>query len=464
MSKLTQQFLWLVLFGVLAPILGPRPYGLFSIVMVFVGLCEIVMIEAMSEALITVGKLEPLHTSSANLVNGAIGFGFGIAMAILAPVIGMLFHDDEIVHLVWALAPLPVLSALSATPVALLRRSLQYRRLAVRSIAGLMIGGIFGIVLAIAGAGVWALALQVLTQRFGEVTIAWMSVPVRLGFRWSATHFREMKAVGMNVFAAQMLNLASGQLPRMILGYTLGPTQLGLFTMATRIADIIVVTTAMPYSAVGRIELRASKPGSQEFGRMFSAMTQNASILAFPLFLGTAALVPDLFRLWLGERWLAGIIPTQLILLGGLPFVFFYCIDAALLAANMSLVFKRLAAVQTLTMIATVLCAAPFGLELTCLALAIRSWLLLPFFLLLMRRSCHLSVYDFLRLPIRSLMGAVVMASILILPLLRPLWLRREYDFVLLVVIGMLCYGSFLYCFSRQQLKSLLAGFFVRRT
>src|ERR1051326_8516470 len=115
MSKLTQQFLWLVLFGVLAPILCPRPYGFFSIVMVFVGLCEIVMIEAMSEALITVGKLEPLHTSSANLVNGAIGFGFGIAMAILAPVIGMLFHDDEIVHLVWALAPLPVLSALSAT-------------------------------------------------------------------------------------------------------------------------------------------------------------------------------------------------------------------------------------------------------------------------------------------------------------------------------------------------------------
>lgn len=462
-SKVTQQTLWLILFAVLAPILGPRPYGLFSIVMVFVGFCELVLIEGATEALITVGELDPLHTSTANLVNGVLAVGCGLVMAVLAPAIGMVFHDDEIVGLVWALAPLPVLSALSATPVALLRRSLQYKQLAVRSIVGLAIGGIFGIVLAIEGAGVWALALQVLAQRLAEVTIAWMSVPTRLSFRWSVTHFQEMKAVGMNVFAAQMLNFASGQLPRMILGYALGPTELGLFTLATRIADIIVGTTIMPCAAVGRVELKASKPGSLEFGRIFSEMTQSASVLAFPLFLGTAALAPDLFRLWLGQSWLAGTIPAQLILLGGLPFAFFFCIDAALLAANLSSVYRRLAAIQTLTVIATVLCAAPFGLELTCLALAIRSWLLLPVFLLLIQRSCHLSVYDFVRLPVRSLTGAVVMASILMLPLLRPLWLGREFDFILLIIIGVIFYGLFLYGFSRGQLTSLLTGYFVRR-
>ena len=35
-DRVTQQVLWLILFAILAPILGPRPYGLFSIVMVFV--------------------------------------------------------------------------------------------------------------------------------------------------------------------------------------------------------------------------------------------------------------------------------------------------------------------------------------------------------------------------------------------------------------------------------------------
>jgi O-antigen/teichoic acid export membrane protein len=463
-GRVTQQVLWLALFAVLAPILGPRPYGLFSIVMVFVGFCELVLIEGATEALITVNELDHLHTTTANLVNGAIALGFSLVMCALAPAIGVLFHDDEITSLMWVLAPFPVLAALSATPIAILRRSMQYKLLTIRSTVGLTIGGLLGIALALAGAGVWALAVQALAQRLAEVTIAWMSVPVRPGFTWSRPHFNEMKPVGMNVFAAQMMIFLSGQMPRVIIGYILGPTEVGLFALSSRFLDIILFTTVLPRSIVGRIELRDWKSGSPEFQRTFAAITQKSSILSFPLFLGAAALVPDLFRVWLGERWMAGIIPTQLILLSGVPFVFFYCIDAALLAANLSAVFKQMATVQTLTIVATVLCAAPFGLDLTCLSLAIRSWLLFPFFLWLVCRSCCLPLYGFLRLPIRSLLGAVVMAGLLTLPSLRPAWFDRRFDFVFLVVLGMMFYGVFLYGFSRGQLKSLLAGLFVHQS
>jgi hypothetical protein len=46
------------------------------------------------------------------------------------------------------------LSTLSAAPIAVLRRSLKFKQLAIRSILGLTIGGVFGIALAVAGAGV----------------------------------------------------------------------------------------------------------------------------------------------------------------------------------------------------------------------------------------------------------------------------------------------------------------------
>lgn len=463
-ERLTQQVLWLVLFAVLAPILGPRPYGVFAIVMVFIGFCEYVLLEGASEALLTVDKLDRLHTTTANLGNGAIALGCSLVITALAPAIGTLFHDDQIKQLFWVLAPLPVMSALSATPIAILRRSMEYRRLAVRSIVALTIGGVFGIALGLAGAGVWALALQVLAQRLAEVTIAWLSVPVRLGFSWSGAHFREMRPVGINVLTARVMIFATGQMPRIILGYALGPTELGFYTLANRFVEIITYVTILPRATVGRIELRDAKPGSPEFGRTFSEMTQTSSVLSFPLFLGMAAVAPDLFRAWLGERWLPGLVPAQLILLSGLPFVFFYCIDAALLAANLSSVYKRISTVQTLTIVATVLCAAPFGLKLTCLALAIRPWLLLPFFLRLIRRSCQLPIYDALRLPLRALVGAASMAALLTLPFLRPAWIYGKVDLVFLVVLGMMFYGAFLYGFSREQLKAVLAGIFVQRS
>jgi PST family polysaccharide transporter len=462
-ERLTQQVLWLILFAILAPILGPRPYGLYGIVMVFVGFSEQVLIESATEALVTVDKLDNLHATTANLATGAIALAVSLVMCLFAPAFGVLFHDDEIKRLAWGLAPLPVLSALSAPPIAVLRRSQQFRLLAVRTIAGLMIGGIFGIVLALAGAGVWALALQVLAQRVAEFTIAWMSVPIRPGLRWSGTHFSEMRPVLMNVSWARLMNFGYGNIPRLIIGYTLGPTELGLFNLAARFIDIIVSITVLPRTLVGRIELRNSKPGSPEFVRVFSMMTQDASFLSVPIFLGAAALTPDLFAIWLDHRWLAGVIPTQLMLLLGLPLVLFSCMDAALLAANLSAVFRRMAWIQAWTSIATVVIVAPFGLNAICLSLAVRQWVCIPIFLLLFRRPCHMPGYDFLRAPLRSLIGATIMAAFLNLHFLRPPWLPQSFNLIVLVIVGMIFYGVFSYCFSRDQLKAILAGLFVHR-
>ena len=71
-ERVTQQALSLILFAVLAPILGPRPYGLFALVMVFVGFCEAILLDGAVEALVTVDDLEHLHTTAANLTNGLV--------------------------------------------------------------------------------------------------------------------------------------------------------------------------------------------------------------------------------------------------------------------------------------------------------------------------------------------------------------------------------------------------------
>jgi O-antigen/teichoic acid export membrane protein len=234
--------------------------------------------------------------------------------------------------------------------------------------------------------------------------------------------------------------------------------------LANRFLDLIIHTTVSPRTAVGRIELRDAKLGSAEFVGIFSKMTQHASILAFPVFCGAAALSPDLFRVWLNHRWMPGVVPAQFILLSGVPLVLYYCIDSALLAAKQSSVFKWMATLQTLTIIISVLCVAPFGLDRICLSLAVRSWMLLPIFLLWFRRSCRLSVYAALRPALCALLGAVIMAALLNLPFLRPQWFYRRYDFIFLVVVGTAFYAGYLRSFARDQLKAFLGEIFSRRT
>jgi PST family polysaccharide transporter len=461
-DRITQMSLWLIVFAILAPILGPRPYGLFSIVMVFIGASEWILLEGTVEALITVDNLDALHMTTANLAGGGTALALSLTTSALAPAIGMVFQDDEITQLIWALAPLPVLSALSATPTAILRRSLKFKQLAVRGIGGSLIGGGFGIALAISGAGVWALVLQALGQRFAEFMILWTSVPTRLSFRWSSTHFREIRPIGVNVLFGRIVGFVSGQLPRIIIGYVLGPTTLGLFALANRITDLIIHTAIQPRTTVGRIELRDWRPGTAEFRCIFSKMTQNVSILSFPIFCGAAALTPDLFRIWLDQRWTAGVVPTQFLLLSGLPLVFFYCIDAALLAAKLSHLFRQIAILQALTIAATVLCVAPLGLDVICLSLGVRSLLLLPILLLLFQRWCRVRVCHALRPALRSLSGATIMAVLLSLPFLRPQWFYGRYELISLAIIGTVFYVTFLLGFARDQFRTFLDEIFAR--
>ncbi|HVY14427.1 MAG TPA: oligosaccharide flippase family protein [Rhodopila sp.] len=456
-ERVTQQGLWLILFAILAPILGPRPYGLFSIVMVFVGFCEWILLEGAAEALVTVKDLESDHINTSNLVSIGISLAFAALMGVSAPWLGDAFHDNEMKWVIWVLLPMPLLSSLSAPPIAVLRRSMEYKALAIRSVLGLTIGGVFGIILGLLGFGVWALVLQVLTQRLAELTVAWIAVSVRFGCRWSVRHFHDLRPVAVNVLMARMASLVTGQFPRIVLGYVLGPTDVGLFSLANRLVDVIVHTNVIPRTEVGRIELRSDEPGTPEFERHFLKVLQNASILSFPCFLGAAAIVPDLFELWLDHRWQPGIVPTQLMLLTGLPLAIFYSLDAALLAANQSSVFRKIAHWQAVTLAVTVVCAAPFGLTMTCLALAIRPWVVMPVFLVMFGRACRISPFAVALPPLQSLAGAGLMAVFLRLPVFHPNWLGRAPDMLLLIAIGLMFYGTYLYLFARRQLRDFIA-------
>jgi O-antigen/teichoic acid export membrane protein len=459
-ERVTQQALWLILFAILAPILGPRPYGLFAIVMVFVGFCELVLLEGTVEALVTIDRLETEHIHVANLVNIGVSIAFGIVMSVLAPWLGNFFHDDEMKVVIWILSPMPLLSALSAPPIAVMRRSLQYKQLAIRSILGLSVGGVFGIIVGLMGGGVLALALQVLAQRIAELTISWITVPVRFGCAWSPKLFDELRPVAVNVLMARMASLMTGQFPRIVLGYVLGPTQVGFFSLANRFVDIIIHTSVVPLTQIARIELRAKQSGTAEFALHIARVMQNVSMLSFPCFLGLAALAPELFRLGLDHRWAPGIVPTQLMLLSGLPLAVFYSIDAALLATNLSSLFRKMAHWQGLTLVVTVLCAAPFGLTITCLALAIRSWIAVPALLIIFCRSCHIPIYQVLLSPLHPLIGAICMAAFLSLPFLHPEWLNVGIDVLLLTGTGILFYLAYLYCFARGQLAEFMAHVF----
>ena len=112
---------------------------------------------------------------------------FGAAVFSCAGPMAELFGDAEMGSVMRAMAVLPLLQAFSIVPLAMTRREVRFQATTVRTIVSLVAGGAVGLVLALAGVGVWALVWQALVQRLVAAIVLWsiVRVPVRpvLSFR-----------------------------------------------------------------------------------------------------------------------------------------------------------------------------------------------------------------------------------------------------------------------------------------
>ena len=88
---------------------------------------------------------------------------------------------------------------------------------------------------------------------------------------------------------------------------------------------------------------------------------------------------------------------------------------------------------------------------------------MLPVYVALLRRKCRIDAKAYLRLPLRLLAGAALMAAALYLPWWRPEGIDDRLVFVGLILVGALCYGAFCYGFAHRELRAFLAGFMVRQ-
>jgi O-antigen/teichoic acid export membrane protein len=437
------QVFGLLLFAIQAPVLGPRAFGLVSIVMVFVGFCELVLCEAAAEALISIRTMDENHVATMNTVIVGIAAVCGVIVFAGANAGARLFGDPELAPMLRWMAILPVLSAFAATPTATTKRDASFAPLALRSMVSLLIGGSLGLVLTLTGAGVWALVWQATATRLVAAIVLWMVVPMRLRFGFSRHSLRELVVFALPMILSRLMSWATAQIPRLVLGLYWGATDLGLFGLASRLNDILLEIAVVPRYAVARVDLRRYGTDRAGLQAAVGHLVLNMSMFCFPLAIGAAAVVPTLFHAWLDPRWYGGTVPAELMLLMCVPMVTHFSVGAALLALNLQFSEAALSVAQTITTVASVLLFAPFGLIPATVAIAGRPYLLLALPTALLQKRTGVSwrsVYA-AQLPVLTAAAAMGAAVVLLQRLLQPL-LGSVLLLVILVAAGAGIYGA----------------------
>ncbi|MCZ7573213.1 MAG: MOP flippase family protein [Ardenticatenaceae bacterium] len=314
-----------IFFVILSRLLAPEAFGLVALASVFTEFVEIFLDQGSSAAIVQRADVEREHLDTAfwiSILTGILLTAGGIAAS---GSVAAFFQEPRLAPVLSWLSLSFILNALSTTQIAILQRELAFKRLAARSLTATTAGGVVGIGMAFAGFGVWSLVAQNLVVGLAGVIVLWRATDWRPGFNVSKKHYKELFTFGVSVVGNNILKVIIRRSDDFLIGYFLGPTLLGYYTIGYRLLLVIIrlvtgIINAVAFPTFSRLQ---HKP--ERMRRAFYKATQYTSLLAFPVFIGLAALAPELVPAVFGEKWALSIPVMQVLaLIGILQSVLFF--------------------------------------------------------------------------------------------------------------------------------------------
>lgn len=409
-SAFEQGFAFLV-FLVLARLLAPEDFGLIAIAAAIIELLRLLSWAGMPEVVIRAPQLSEEMADTAFWTNAGVGLALAGLTLLGTDAIAAAFRQPALAGVMQAMALIIVVSALGGIHNARLIRNFGHKALAMRALAANLAGGIVGIAVALAGGGVWALVAQRLAAETVQTLAMWVAL------RWvPRPRYRPRLVPGMVRFGAGMTvtnvtNIMTMRVQEALVGLYLPVAAAGYFRVGNRIIDLITQLAFMPAHQAALPSFAQLQENPRELGLAFLGAIRLAALVAFPAFLGLAAVAPQLVPLALGEQWRPSVPVLQALSLIGIPLVLDLFLNPVLVAVGHSRDLAIYSVIKIALATAFTLAALPHGVAAVAAALALRGWITVPMVVVLLRRACGLPWGSLMRALWPPLVGSGGMAA-----------------------------------------------------
>lgn len=289
---------------VLTRLLAPELFGLSALTMVYVGVLSAAATALFEEALSQRRIVRRRHFGSALaavlliaiLCCGALATASGLSPREVgaSPALLQLMAVSSLI--LFADGPLSILTAIA-------RRHRRFSDIARGNFWGVAVGTLAGILLAIQGAGVWALLAVPMSARFINLAIMAWRCPLRLRPQYDYAALRELLPFGSLHLLGRSFETLSEALFQTLVTRMFGLDGNGYLNMANRIVEPIRGATgaighniAMSYFA--RVQAQPE--------RLRAAVEQTVSqtaLLIQPIFIGLALTAPTIILVIAGPDW-----------------------------------------------------------------------------------------------------------------------------------------------------------------
>lgn len=301
------QFLRIVAFISMAPILGPEAYGLIGVASLLSAPFDLLLIYAgWSESVLREKSVDRLELSSLFWLHIAIGIAAIPIFLLAAPFLQVIFSSSELGIVVILLSVGPLLQGASIVPRIILIRQISFRAIAVIDVVSTVLGFVFALVLALNNQGVYSLvALQLgihLSASFFLVLKTRFLPKIRLQFSEIDRFF----SVSKNLMLINLTRVVEQMLIRYLVGTAYGIASLGSYVFARRIFEVISLGSVSAINRVGLVHLTKEGLTISEKLKITYQVLFYGIMLTWPVFLMLIFAGSKLVKPVAGEDWQQG--------------------------------------------------------------------------------------------------------------------------------------------------------------
>lgn len=289
---------------ILARILAPECYGTIALVTVFTTILQVFVDSGFGTALIQKKDADELDFSSVFFFNMVMCIVLYIGMFIAAPHIATFYNDKGLTPIIRFISLTIIISGVKGIQQAYVSRNMLFKRFFFSTIGGTLISAVVGIYLAYAGYGVWALAVQQISNAFVDTLILWLTVRWQPKMMFSWTRLKSLLKFGWKLLVSALLDTVYSNLRNLIIGKKYTSADLAYFDQGDKLPKAIATNINVSIDSVLLPTMSKVQDKTEAVRTLTRRAIRISVYIVAPLMIGFACCADSLVRLVLTDKWL----------------------------------------------------------------------------------------------------------------------------------------------------------------
>lgn len=289
---------------VLARILAPEDYGKIALITVFTTILQVFVDSGLGTALIQKKNADELDFSSVFYFNFVVCIILYIGMFLAAPFIAQFYNDLSLTPIIRVISLTIIISGVKGIQQSYVSKNMLFKRFFYSTLGGTVFSAALGIGMAWAGAGVWAIVAQQLSNTAIDTLILWITVKWRPKKMFSWKRLKSLLSFGWKMLVSSLLETVYTNIRSLIIGKMYSSSDLAFYNQGDKLPNVIVNNINTSIDSVLLPTLSKEQDDKERVKNMTRRAIKVSTYIMSPLMMGLAFCATPIVEIVLTEKWL----------------------------------------------------------------------------------------------------------------------------------------------------------------